>query len=200
MRGRLTKVRSVWVEGHLAELAPAGLGIPGAPALPAYLLDRIEAYEHQQHQHQPHQLHQPPQPQHEQHEQQQQQSEPEESSSSSEHRSDEEDDDLRRDERRQERREQRFLQRERDRERAEHEREQREAPARRHLIENLSQTSPGASRRSVARLSAAHSAVRLDPSAWRVGGTVWGRNRCMRGPFCWVLSQKTGECMRFVPS
>ena len=68
-----------------------------------------------------------------------------------------------------------------------------------HLLENLSQTSPGASRRSVARLSAAHTAVRLDPSAWRVGGTVWGRNRCMRGPFCWVLSQKTGECMRFVP-
>jgi hypothetical protein len=38
-----TKVRRDWVEGKLAELAPAGLGTPGEPALPAYLLDRAEA-------------------------------------------------------------------------------------------------------------------------------------------------------------
>ena len=37
-----TKVRAVWVEGHLAELAPAGLGTPGEPALPTYLLGRGE--------------------------------------------------------------------------------------------------------------------------------------------------------------
>jgi hypothetical protein len=35
-----TEVRKLWVEGKLAELAPAGLGVPGEPALPAYLLDR----------------------------------------------------------------------------------------------------------------------------------------------------------------
>ena len=35
-----TEVRTLWVEGKLVELAPAGLGVPGEPALPAYLLDR----------------------------------------------------------------------------------------------------------------------------------------------------------------
>ena len=37
-----TEVRAVWVDGHLAELAPAGLGTPGEPALPTYLLGRDE--------------------------------------------------------------------------------------------------------------------------------------------------------------
>ena len=32
----------MWVEGHLAELAPAGLGAPGEASMPAYLLDRGE--------------------------------------------------------------------------------------------------------------------------------------------------------------
>ena len=38
-----TEVRAVWVEGHLADLAPAGLGAPGEAGLPAYLLDRRES-------------------------------------------------------------------------------------------------------------------------------------------------------------
>ena len=40
-----TKVRGVWVDGKLAEIAPAGLGTPGEPALPTYLLDRGEPAE-----------------------------------------------------------------------------------------------------------------------------------------------------------
>ena len=37
-----TKVREVWVDGHLAKFAPAGIGT-GDPALPVYLLERGEA-------------------------------------------------------------------------------------------------------------------------------------------------------------
>ena len=165
-----TDVRAVWVDGKLAEFAPAGLGIPGEPALPVYLLDRCEAATAQQQQQQ------------QQEQEQQQQSEPEESSSGSEHSSDEEDDDLRRDERRQERREQRFLQRERDGERAEHEREEREAPARR--------------AREAAEWDAAHGTERDE--AWtqlmhEQPDVYWALMYSFGGPLKWVL--RAGECL-----
>ena len=35
-----TKVREEWVDGKLAEFAPAGVGVAGEPSLPNYLLDR----------------------------------------------------------------------------------------------------------------------------------------------------------------
>ena len=165
-----TDVRAVWVDGKLAEFAPAGLGIPGEPALPVYLLDRCEAATAQQQQQQ------------QQEQEQQQQSEPEKSSSGSEHSSDEEDDDLRRDERRQERREQRFLQRERDGERAEHEREEREAPARR--------------AREAAEWDAAHGTERDE--AWtqlmhEQPDVYWALMYSFGGPLKWVL--RAGECL-----
>ena len=37
-----TKVRKLWVNGHLKDFAPAGLGVPGEPSLPFYLLERGE--------------------------------------------------------------------------------------------------------------------------------------------------------------
>ena len=37
-----TKVREEWVDGKLAQFAPAGLATPGEQALPAYLLERGE--------------------------------------------------------------------------------------------------------------------------------------------------------------
>ena len=36
------KVRKLWVNGHLKDFAPAGLGVPGEPSLPFYLLERGE--------------------------------------------------------------------------------------------------------------------------------------------------------------
>ena len=102
-----TDVRGTWVS-KLALLAPNGLGNFSETAVPVYLLDRDEEQQQDSEQ----QLLQP-------------------SESSSEHDSDESEDDDRQAARRQERREQRFFRREYDRERVEHERQQREAPARR---------------------------------------------------------------------